>query len=56
MFLGDKKLAMSISCGVSTAYPAKGEDSIDDLIKRADDALYDAKRSGKNKVMIKSIE
>lgn len=53
-FIGGENIALSISCGVSTAYPAKDGDSVDDLMKRADDALYDAKRSGKNKVMIKA--
>ena len=48
-----EKIALSISCGVSTAYPSKEGDSVDGLMKRADDALYEAKRSGKNKVIIK---
>ncbi len=52
-FNGNNRIDLSISCGVSTAYPAKEGDSVDDLMKRSDDALYDAKRSGKNKVMIK---
>ncbi len=55
-FIGDENITLSISCGVSTAYPAKEGDSVDALMKRADDALYDAKRSGKNKVMIKNRE
>ncbi len=52
-FNGNEKIALSISCGVSTAYPAKEGDSVDSLMKRADDALYGAKRTGKNKVMVK---
>ncbi|MBN2418930.1 MAG: GGDEF domain-containing protein [Deltaproteobacteria bacterium] len=47
------RVTLSISSGVSTAYPAKEGDSLDGLMKRADDALYEAKRSGKNKVIVK---
>ena len=53
VFFGDKDISLTISCGVSTAYPAQEGDSIDGLMKRADDALYDAKKSGKNRVMIR---
>ena len=52
-FLDDNKLSLSISCGVSTAYPAKEGDSVDALVQRADEALYDAKRAGKNRIMVK---
>ena len=52
-FVGDKVKSLSISCGVSAAYPSEAGDSVDKLIKRADDALYDAKRSGKNRVIIR---
>jgi len=48
-----KDILLSVSCGVATAYPEKGEDSVDALIHRADEALYDAKRSGKNHISIK---
>ena len=54
-FNGYDKIHLSISCGVSTAYPAKECDSVDELMKRADDALYDAKRSGKNRVMLRKV-
>jgi len=47
------KLSLSISCGVSTAYPEKKHDNIDALIQRADQALYETKNSGKNKVISK---
>ncbi|MGD9157443.1 MAG: GGDEF domain-containing protein [Desulfobacteraceae bacterium] len=53
-FVGDKVNSLSISCGVSTSYPSEPGDSVDELIKRADDALYEAKRSGKNRVKIKN--
>jgi len=49
----DKHVLLSVSCGVATAYPEKGGDSVDALIQRADEALYDAKRSGKNRISIK---
>ena len=45
------KLLLSISCGVSTAYPERIDDNIDALIQRADNALYEAKRSGKDRVI-----
>jgi len=54
-FIDNKKVSLSISCGVSTAYPDKEGDSVDDLIQRADEALYDAKKSGKDRIMFKEI-
>lgn len=51
--LNKNKLPISISCGVSTALPAKGDDNIDALIDRADQALYEAKDLGKNRVASK---
>lgn len=46
----DKELHITVSCGIAT-FP---DDALDDtsLIKCADAALYSAKRSGKNAVMI----
>ena len=47
--------AVTISCGVSYWESRQGEDNtIKSLFKRADDALYSAKRSGKNQVVISS--
>jgi diguanylate cyclase (GGDEF)-like protein len=43
---GDQ-LRVTMSGGVSTVAP---EDTIDALLKRADDALYRAKSSGRNRV------
>ena len=55
--IGDDNLSLSISCGVSTAFPGKGREGehLDALIKRADDALLEAKRSGKDQVVYKDI-
>lgn len=42
------KLAITVSAGVSTLH--NGQDSMDDLLNRADSALYQAKSSGRNRV------
>ena len=46
--LGDLELTMTISAGV--AERLEGMSSPDDLLKAADEALYTAKRSGRNRV------
>jgi len=50
-FLGasGKPVSMTVSCGVAI-YPAAELASKEDLIRRADQALYRAKRAGKNRV------
>gem|GEM_PF-5161750 len=45
----DKEYNFSISIG--TSYYQAGDNSIDDLIARADESLYEAKRVGKNRVV-----
>jgi two-component system cell cycle response regulator len=49
---GDE-LKVTMSGGVSTIIPS--EDTMDALLKRADDALYRAKSTGRNKVELESI-
>lgn len=44
----DKQMAITVSIGVST-YPKHG-DNLDDLVKAADDAMYKAKKAGRNRV------
>ena len=44
--------ALSISVGVAIMRPSKGEGS-EDLLRLADAALYDAKRQGRNRVVVK---
>ena len=41
---------ITISVGAASAVPAAGE-SAQELLKRADDALYEAKRRGRNTVV-----
>ncbi len=49
---GDE-LKVTMSGGVSTIIPS--EDTIESLLKRADDALYRAKSSGRNLIEVESI-
>ena len=49
--LEDGKLDFTVSLGVTQA---KKSDTMQSIIKRADDALYESKRNGKNRVTIQS--
>jgi two-component system cell cycle response regulator len=48
---GDRRLKVTISLGV-TFYPHPEINSVDDLIRLADNALYKAKRNGRNRVEV----
>jgi len=47
--IGEEGLGITISVGV--AMFDRGKDGVDSVIKKADDALYEAKRSGRNKTV-----
>jgi diguanylate cyclase (GGDEF)-like protein len=46
---GKKNVVVTLSAGISS-YPESGTSSYEDLIRKADEALYAAKKDGKNKV------
>jgi len=50
-FASDKPIPLTMSAGVAGEGITKQVDSLEELIRKADDALYDAKRSGRNKVV-----
>jgi diguanylate cyclase (GGDEF)-like protein len=52
-FRGDKQVHLSMSLGVACIEPEKKE-SVDSLIKRADDAMYISKQAGRDRVSITS--
>lgn len=49
---GDFKEAITISLGV--AYAESDDDSLDDVLRRSDEAVYQAKRDGRNRIVILS--
>lgn len=46
-----KEGIVSVGCSVGSAVWRAGEDNIRDIIRQADEALYQAKRTGKNRVV-----
>ncbi|MDQ7039234.1 MAG: GGDEF domain-containing protein [Aquificota bacterium] len=44
-----ERIGSTVSIGVATM---RGEDGVEEVIKRADEALYEAKRSGKDRVVV----
>ncbi|MCU7842818.1 MAG: diguanylate cyclase [Candidatus Thiodiazotropha sp. (ex Monitilora ramsayi)] len=51
---GSDSVAVTGSFGVSRFNP--GRDNLDDCLKRADDALYQAKSQGRNRIVVDGIE
>jgi diguanylate cyclase len=45
----DFKVCLTASCGLAEFNP---EETADDVIRRADEALYEAKRTGKNRLVL----
>ncbi len=52
---GDPQQVLTVSLGAS-AYPAKRIGSKEELLKRADEAMYEAKRLGKNRLVLAQDE
>jgi two-component system, cell cycle response regulator len=50
--IGGERLAVTVSIGVTTA--SAGGDDRDQLLKRADDALYEAKSAGRDRVVARA--
>ena len=49
---GPEQLGVTVSIGVASMSP--GSDSLEALMKRADEALYEAKTSGRNRVVARA--
>jgi len=52
--IGDRKVSVRTSFGVAELEPADGEDGGAGLLRRADEALYAAKRSGRGRVEVQA--
>ena len=52
-FYQDKKIDYTVSIGISSLNRSK---SLDSLLREADQALYEAKRSGRNRVCFKTTD
>ena len=49
--IGDRELNVTASLGVAS-YPAENVSNINDLLKKADEALYQAKEQSRNAVVV----
>ena len=52
--MGGDGVAIEVTVSVGVSSVLKGQDSIEALMKRADLALYEAKRGGRNRVVAKA--
>jgi two-component system cell cycle response regulator len=50
-FIGAARDTLDVTCSVGVAVASSSELDYETLLKRADEALYVAKRSGRNKVV-----
>jgi two-component system cell cycle response regulator len=51
-FVGDREMPVTVSLGVSASEGA--EDRPESLLRRADEALYEAKAAGRNQVVVRA--
>lgn len=52
---GTESIAITLSCGISSIVP-QSKKSVADLIRAADEALYEAKKAGRNRCRINPLE
>jgi two-component system cell cycle response regulator len=51
-FVGDREMPVTVSLGVSAS--EGNEDRPESLLRRADEALYEAKAAGRNQVVVRT--
>ncbi len=54
-YAGPDSGVVTISAGVATVVPARGHSDSADLIRQADEALYQAKEGGRNRIAAASL-
>ena len=50
-----EEVAVTVSIGAAVIQPDTGEEELDAALRRADEALYEAKRAGRNRVNLRSV-